>query len=102
MPPMSPDRRNKKAIVLNDENPFEQEEEIIQSSPKKSIQITSQLLDGEPLGRLNIKFIEAKLFRNTEIFGEMDPYMQVLYKDNKYQTTVIEKGGRRPVWNEAI
>lgn len=56
----------------------------------------------EPLGVLSLKFIQGKLHRNTEFFGEMDPFMQVVYKDRTYKTSTIKDGGKNPVWNEVI
>lgn len=49
-----------------------------------------------------MKVIEGKLFRNTELFGTMDPFVVITHKGVKYKTKVIAGGGRRPVWNDTF
>ena len=51
-------------------------------------------------GKLRLTVIEAKLTRDTELFGKMDPYCVITYRDTVLKTKVIEKGGKTPKWNE--
>lgn len=41
---------------------------------------------------------EAKLFRDTEIFGEMDPFVVIQYLTHKERTKTVESGGKNPRW----
>lgn len=42
--------------------------------------------------------------RNTEIWGEMDPFVVLTapLSGTKVRTRVIDEGGRHPVWNETF
>ena len=51
---------------------------------------------------LTIKVIEGKLFRNTETFGQMDPFLVIQHKGHKVKTRVIKDGGMHIVWNESF
>lgn len=55
------------------------------------------------VGTLKLKVLEAKLKRNTDWFGKMDPYA-ILYidKQNVVQTSVKQGMGKTPVWNECF
>jgi hypothetical protein len=46
-----------------------------------------------------IKAIDAKLLIDTEVFGKMDPFLQVDFLGKSYKTHVHEDGGKLPVWN---
>ena len=47
---------------------------------------------------MTLRIIEAKLFRNTEAFGKMDPYVRIEYNGKTYKTKTIRDGGMEPVW----
>jgi hypothetical protein len=50
-------------------------------------EISLLLKKGPPvLGYLHIRIIEGKLIRNTELFGNMDPFVQVDYRGKSYKT----------------
>ncbi len=51
---------------------------------------------------MNIKVVEGKLFRDTEAIGKMDPFVEIQYIEKKYRTTVLEEGGKNPVWNQSF
>ena len=51
------------------------------------------------LGKLAIKAIEAKLLIDTELFGKMDPFLEVEWMGSKFKTPVHQDGGKLPVWN---
>ena len=46
--------------------------------------------------------MNAKLLRNTELVGKMDPYVTIEYKKKKYKTDVDNDGGMTPVWNNQL
>jgi hypothetical protein len=47
-------------------------------------------------GNLYLKLIRADLFINTEIFGEMDPFIIVKYGKKKFKTAVHRGAGAKP------
>lgn len=42
----------------------------------------------------------ANLTRDTETFGKMDPYVNILFDSKHRKTSVKENGGKKPIWNE--
>jgi Ca2+-dependent lipid-binding protein len=46
--------------------------------------------------------LKGKIYINTELFGEMDPFVIIEYKGSKHQTKTIDEGGANPVWNQAL
>jgi Ca2+-dependent lipid-binding protein len=56
----------------------------------------------EPENIIFIKPLNAKLQRDTESFGKMDPYCVITMGSNKLQTKVAEDGGKAPVWNDVL
>ena len=53
-------------------------------------------------GELKIHVIEAKLTRDTEYWGKMDPYVEIKTSVGTKRTATHQEGGRTPVWNEEI
>lgn len=51
---------------------------------------------------LEIFVKEGTLYRNTETFGKMDPFVTFEYAKKKYRTTVKDDAGQHPIWNERI
>ena len=45
------------------------------------------------LGVLQLKIIQAKFHIDTELFGNMDPYIIIEHKKKKYQTEVKKNAG---------
>ena len=52
--------------------------------------------------KISIKFVSAKLTRDTDMVGKMDPFVVLEYKGNKYQSQTHKSGGKNPVWNFEI
>jgi Ca2+-dependent lipid-binding protein len=48
------------------------------------------------------KILQGQLFRNTEIFGQMDPFVVIDYDGKKYKTKVLDDAGKNPIWNQTI
>ena len=46
--------------------------------------------------------VEAKLTRDTEFLGKMDPFCVVSYKNHRFKTKVHSNSGKTPVWNETF
>jgi Ca2+-dependent lipid-binding protein len=53
---------------------------------------------------LQIQIFEAKLDRDTETFGRMDPYCQLVHlpSGQKFKTATHEDGGKNPKWNHFV
>lgn len=49
---------------------------------------------------LNIQ--EAVIYRNTELFTKMDPFMQIEFDGKHYKTKALKDAGKNPVWNESF
>ena len=43
---------------------------------------------------------EASLMRDTELFGDMDPYCKILCGGTEVSTQVQLSAGKKPKWNE--
>jgi Ca2+-dependent lipid-binding protein len=54
------------------------EEETNREGVKKEDEDRDSFRD-KAIGMLRLKVIRAKLSRDTEMFGKMDPYFQVMY-----------------------
>ena len=46
-----------------------------------------------------MKIIEAKLTRDTDMFGKMDCYVVIEHNGKKSQTETHSGSGKTPVWN---
>ena len=53
-----------------------------------------------PSGTLLLSVVEAKLTRNTEMFGKMDPFVKIQIGGVTYTTKVMDNAGKTPVWNQ--
>jgi Ca2+-dependent lipid-binding protein len=51
-------------------------------------------------GTLHVKVKEARLFRDTETFGKMDPYVILEFREHKFRTKTHESGGKNPKWHD--
>ena len=46
---------------------------------------------------------EAKLYRDTEQFGQMDPFVQLTTSEGaKHRTRVLQDAGKSPKWNQLL
>ena len=51
-------------------------------------------------GILQVQILNGTMYRNTDIFGEMDPYVVIQVNGKKkYRTSPCESGGKQPIWN---
>ena len=55
-----------------------------------------------PSGKLQLNLVGAKLTRNTEWFGKMDPWARIELGKLKLRTKTIVNGGKEPNWNETF
>jgi Ca2+-dependent lipid-binding protein len=53
-------------------------------------------------GTVFIRPIEAKLFRDVELFKKMDPYCLVTVGDHTVKGTICYKGGKTPKWDDIM
>lgn len=49
---------------------------------------------------MKLTIVEARLTRDTEFFGKMDPFAVCEYRQQKFKTKVKQNAGKTPVWNE--
>ena len=50
-------------------------------------------------GNLRFNVVEAKLTRDTEVFGKMDPFVELVTPLQKVRTRTIDGAGKTPKWN---
>ena len=53
-------------------------------------------------GKLRLTVMQAKLTRDTETFGKMDPYAVIEYRQEKHKTVTKNNAGKTPVWNQTF
>ena len=53
-------------------------------------------------GSLALTVIEARLTRDTETFGKMDPYVKISTRQQNFKTAVKNGAGKTPVWNQTF
>lgn len=51
-------------------------------------------------GILTLRPKEGKLIRDTEVFGQMSPYITFTFGNKKYKTKVHDNGGKKPKWSD--
>jgi len=49
-------------------------------------------------GHLRLVFVEAKLTHDVDI-GRMDPFCKFNLREENFQTKVMHKAGKNPIWN---
>ena len=55
------------------------------------------------VGVLKLNIIEAKLFRDTDTWGKMDPWIQIQTSCNQeVRTRELEGAGQNPKWDETF
>jgi Ca2+-dependent lipid-binding protein len=50
-------------------------------------------------GILTIHILEAKLTRDTETFGKMDPYVVINTRQQRIRTKTMQNAGKNPKWS---
>ena len=51
-------------------------------------------------GVLNLRIMDADLFRDTELVSKMDPYVIIRYGGRDLKTSTKDEAGKKPIWNE--
>lgn len=46
--------------------------------------------------------MKAKLTRDTEVVGKMDPYARLKMRELVYKTAALDGIGKEPVWKETF
>ncbi len=49
-----------------------------------------------------LKVVQGKIFVDTEMFGQMDPYIEIIHAGQLYKTVLAKNGGQRPIWNSSL
>jgi Ca2+-dependent lipid-binding protein len=50
--------------------------------------------------KLKVIVERAEFKKDADTFGKQDPFVVIECSSYKYQTKVIDEGGKKPVWNE--
>ena len=53
-------------------------------------------------GSLQLTVVDARLTRDTETFGKMDPYVKIQTRHQNFRTKTKNGAGKTPVWNETF
>lgn len=53
-------------------------------------------------GQLTLHFVEAMLKRDVNMLLDMDPYVVIEWKDQKFENEKAYGGGKAPRWNNKI
>merc|ERR1719350_1645431 len=53
-------------------------------------------------GTLRLEIIEARLTRDTEVFGKMDPFCIIETRMQKHRTRTLQGAGKTPRWAEGF
>ena len=53
---------------------------------------------GPTSGDLKLNIHEARLTRDTETFGTMDPYVKITARMQEFKTKVRDNEGKNPSW----
>lgn len=59
-----------------------------------------QMQGGATTGKLRLEVIEARLTRDTEAFGKMDPYVKIQMREQLFKTKTMQEAGKTPKWNQ--
>ena len=63
----------------------------------------SKNFDDDVIGPLKINIHSAKLERDTEMVGKMDPYVKLYIGGVQIKETAkLDGAGKEPVWNEEV
>ena len=54
----------------------------------------------EQTGQIKLVAIEAKLTRDTEFIGKMDPYLILETSTQSLRTKILDGAGKTPKWNQ--
>jgi len=50
---------------------------------------------------MHLKVIQAQFHIDTELFGNMDPYVIIEHNKKKYRTKTMKNAGMHPVWGDS-
>lgn len=53
-------------------------------------------------GKVSLTGMNAKLTRDTETVGKMDPYLVLKFNDIVLKTAILDGAGKEPAWKEAF
>jgi len=49
---------------------------------------------------MHVKVIQAQFHIDTELFGNMDPYVIIEHNKKKHRTKTMKNAGMHPVWGD--
>jgi len=51
-------------------------------------------------GKLLVTVVEARVEKDLNTFGDMDPYVEIEHRMERFKTKVVKNGGKEPQFNE--
>ena len=54
------------------------------------------------MNRLRVMVVEARLTRDTETFGKMDPFIEIKHQGKTHSTPAHQDGGKTPKWGHTL
>ena len=65
-----------------------------------SVQVSRMQVGAGP--QIGIRPVRAELSRDTDTFGKMDTFVELLVEGHEYHTSICFKGGKTPMWNDTL
>ncbi|EPZ32192.1 C2-domain-containing protein [Rozella allomycis CSF55] len=53
-------------------------------------------------GKLGVVIMEGKGLKDKDVFGKMDPYINLRIGSQKWRSKTVTGGGKNPTWNQSI
>ncbi len=92
------------AAVVPQQVQEEDQQVVVPEDQHDSLSDLKKWLVQQEGGNINliITVHSGKLIRDTEAIGEMDPYVYVECRGQRYKTSIIEEGGKNPRWDQDL
>lgn len=93
-----------KSVSANDFTPLtsSMKKPTISSQDTQFPLVTQETSVTSGVGKIDITIVRGILYKNTEMFGKMDPFVQLEYNKIKQKTPTIDEGGETPVWDHTF
>ena len=66
---------------------------------ENQLKLSNLMVEVKQQGDWHFTVAEAKLTRNVETFGKMDPYTIIKVQGVDFRTKTMDDAGKNPVWN---
>lgn len=69
---------------------------------ENQLKLSNLMVEVKQQGDWHFTVAEAKLTRNVETFGKMDPYTIIKVQGVDFRTKTMDDAGKNPVWNQSF